>query len=88
VTGATLMAIAAIASGAAGSDPRPQTADERRDSADHHHDADAARDQQLIPSPRSLTLGLAIVTIERVVQHRELLAVMESDAQGQAWAAE
>jgi hypothetical protein len=69
VTGATLMAIAAIASGAAGSDPRPQIADERRDSADHHHDADAARDQQLIPSPRSLTLGLAIVTIERVVQH-------------------
>jgi hypothetical protein len=69
MNGATMMVIATIAGGAGGSDPRTQIAGERRDSAGHHHDADVERHQQVITSPRSMTLGVSIVTIERVAQH-------------------
>jgi hypothetical protein len=68
-----MMVIATTAGGAAGGDPRTQITGERRDSAGHHHEADVERDQQVITSPRSMTLGASNVTIERVAQHREPL---------------
>jgi hypothetical protein len=76
---ATMTVIATNAGGADSSGPRTQLADERRDSADHHHDADGERHQQVITSPRSMTLEVSIVTIERVAQQLRPMPTSSAD---------